>query len=63
MTLNQKKALAERVNDSIDMMLDANSIDEITSAYIRAIDALANLNLGLIKERVKEAHQNGSDPQ
>ena len=58
MTTAKKKAVASRVNENVDMMLEANDMNEVASAYVRAMDALSNLHLALIKEQIEKAVRN-----
>ena len=55
---NNKDATVRQINESIKMMFEAESIDELTSAYVRAMDALTNLHLTLTKEHIKKRGEN-----
>ena len=55
---NNKVAIERQINDNIKMMFEAESIDELTSAYVRTMDALTNLHLVLIKEHIKYGGEN-----
>ena len=51
--MNKIEALVERVNDGIEMLIDSESMTDCTSAYVRAMDSLANLYLSVMKKHVK----------
>ena len=54
MTNAKQNATISRVVESMRMMTDSSTIDECSSAYIRANDALDQLHIGLLKDKIKQ---------
>ena len=51
--MNKTKALVERINADVEMLVNSESMTDCTSAYVRVMDYLANLYLSLMKKYVK----------
>lgn len=54
MTNARMNAIISMVVESMRMMTDSSTIDECSSAYVRANDALAQLHIGLLKDKIKQ---------
>lgn len=53
MKMNKIEALVERIDDGVEMIVNSESMTDCTSAYVRAMDCLANLYLSIMKKHVK----------
>lgn len=54
MTNAKQNATISRIIEEVRMMIDSSTMDECSSAYVRANDALSQLHIGMLKDRAKK---------
>ena len=57
MTDRNREAVVASIEINVDMMLHSDTPDECSSAYVRAIDGLTKLHLGIMKDKIRKTER------